>query len=154
MPNNSSAHSGKRTMIIPTIAADPPAQTSGQRHADTGAPSNFDSKRDLAIAAKPSASASQFQPSITSERTASTIARISVRSIEVPAAIVTVRALPFSDPAMRLIVGAVIAALWYGAMRQEEIRAGSVVIALPTLIVFFLLQKQFVAGLTLGATKG
>ena len=34
------------------------------------------------------------------------------------------------------------------------VAAGSVVIALPTLLVFFLLQKQFVAGLTLGATKG
>jgi multiple sugar transport system permease protein len=34
------------------------------------------------------------------------------------------------------------------------VAAGSVVVALPTLIVFFLLQKQFVAGLTLGATKG
>lgn len=34
------------------------------------------------------------------------------------------------------------------------VAAGSVVIALPTLIVFFVLQKQFVAGLTLGATKG
>jgi multiple sugar transport system permease protein len=34
------------------------------------------------------------------------------------------------------------------------VAAGSVVIALPTLIIFFLLQKQFVAGLTLGATKG
>lgn len=32
--------------------------------------------------------------------------------------------------------------------------AGSVVIALPVLLVFFLLQKQFVAGLTLGSTKG
>ncbi|MBO0868823.1 MAG: carbohydrate ABC transporter permease [Micromonosporaceae bacterium] len=32
--------------------------------------------------------------------------------------------------------------------------AGSVMVALPTLIVFFLLQKQFVAGLTLGANKG
>ena len=32
--------------------------------------------------------------------------------------------------------------------------AGSVMAALPTLIVFFLLQKQFVSGLTLGATKG
>ncbi len=32
--------------------------------------------------------------------------------------------------------------------------AGSILIALPTLIVFFLLQKQFVSGLTLGATKG
>jgi multiple sugar transport system permease protein len=32
--------------------------------------------------------------------------------------------------------------------------AGSVLVALPTLIVFQLLHKQFVAGLTLGATKG
>lgn len=32
--------------------------------------------------------------------------------------------------------------------------AGSVVVALPVLIVFFVLQKQFVSGLTLGATKG
>jgi ABC-type maltose transport system permease subunit len=32
--------------------------------------------------------------------------------------------------------------------------AGSVVIAIPGLIIFFLLQKQFVAGLTLGSTKG
>lgn len=34
------------------------------------------------------------------------------------------------------------------------VAAGSVVIALPTLIIFFLLQKHFVAGLALGATKG
>jgi multiple sugar transport system permease protein len=27
-------------------------------------------------------------------------------------------------------------------------------VAIPVLVVFFLLQKQFVAGLTLGATKG
>jgi multiple sugar transport system permease protein len=32
--------------------------------------------------------------------------------------------------------------------------AGSVLVALPTLIVYFALQKQFVAGLTLGSTKG
>lgn len=32
--------------------------------------------------------------------------------------------------------------------------AGSVLVALPVLIVFFVLQKQFVAGLTLGASKG
>ena len=32
--------------------------------------------------------------------------------------------------------------------------AGSIIVALPTLIVFFLLQKQFVSGLTMGATKG
>ncbi|MGA9747555.1 MAG: carbohydrate ABC transporter permease [Nocardioides sp.] len=32
--------------------------------------------------------------------------------------------------------------------------AGSVLIALPVLIVFFVLQKQFVSGLTLGSTKG
>ena len=34
------------------------------------------------------------------------------------------------------------------------VAAGSIVVALPVLIVFFLLQKQFVSGLTLGATKG
>ncbi len=32
--------------------------------------------------------------------------------------------------------------------------AGSIMAALPTLVVFFILQKQFVSGLTLGATKG
>jgi multiple sugar transport system permease protein len=32
--------------------------------------------------------------------------------------------------------------------------AGSILVAIPVLIVFFLLQKQFVAGLTLGSTKG
>jgi len=32
--------------------------------------------------------------------------------------------------------------------------AGSVIVALPVLLVFFVLQKQFVAGLTLGSTKG
>jgi len=32
--------------------------------------------------------------------------------------------------------------------------AGSILVALPVLIVFFALQKQFVAGLTLGSTKG
>jgi multiple sugar transport system permease protein len=29
-----------------------------------------------------------------------------------------------------------------------------VLVALPTLIVFFALQKQFISGLTLGANKG
>ncbi len=32
--------------------------------------------------------------------------------------------------------------------------AGAITIALPTLIVFFVLQRQFVRGLTLGSTKG
>ena len=32
--------------------------------------------------------------------------------------------------------------------------AGSILVAIPVLVVFFLLQKQFVAGLTLGSTKG
>ncbi len=32
--------------------------------------------------------------------------------------------------------------------------AGSIIVALPVLIVFFVLQKQFVSGLTLGSTKG
>lgn len=34
------------------------------------------------------------------------------------------------------------------------VAAGSLLVALPTLIVFILLQKQFVRGLTLGSTKG
>ena len=34
------------------------------------------------------------------------------------------------------------------------VAAGSIIVALPVLVVFFALQKQFVAGLTLGATKG
>jgi multiple sugar transport system permease protein len=34
------------------------------------------------------------------------------------------------------------------------VAAGSMVVAIPPLIVFFILQKQFVSGLTLGATKG
>jgi multiple sugar transport system permease protein len=32
--------------------------------------------------------------------------------------------------------------------------AGAMMAAVPTLIVFFVLQKQFVGGLTMGATKG
>ena len=32
--------------------------------------------------------------------------------------------------------------------------AGAMMAAIPTLIVFFVLQKQFVGGLTMGATKG
>lgn len=32
--------------------------------------------------------------------------------------------------------------------------AGSIIVALPTLIVFLVLQKQFIRGLTLGSTKG
>ncbi len=34
------------------------------------------------------------------------------------------------------------------------VSAGSVIIALPVILIFFLLQKHFVAGLTLGANKG
>ena len=34
------------------------------------------------------------------------------------------------------------------------VAAGSIVVALPPLIVFLILQRQFVSGLTLGATKG
>jgi multiple sugar transport system permease protein len=34
------------------------------------------------------------------------------------------------------------------------VAAGSVIVAIPTLLIFFALQKQFVAGLTLGANKG
>jgi ABC-type glycerol-3-phosphate transport system permease component len=34
------------------------------------------------------------------------------------------------------------------------VAAGSVLVALPVLVVFFALQKQLVSGLTLGSTKG
>ncbi len=34
------------------------------------------------------------------------------------------------------------------------VAAGAIMIALPTIIVYFILQKQFVGGLTLGSTKG
>ena len=34
------------------------------------------------------------------------------------------------------------------------IAAGSILAAIPTLIVFVLLQRHFVKGLTLGSTKG
>jgi multiple sugar transport system permease protein len=34
------------------------------------------------------------------------------------------------------------------------VAAASLLVALPTLIVFFVLQKQFISGLTLGSTKG
>ena len=34
------------------------------------------------------------------------------------------------------------------------VAAGSVMVAIPTLVIFFILQRQFVSGLTLGATKG
>lgn len=34
------------------------------------------------------------------------------------------------------------------------VAAGAIIVALPTLIVYFVLQKQFIGGLTLGSTKG
>ena len=34
------------------------------------------------------------------------------------------------------------------------IAAGAIIVALPTIVVYFVLQKQFVGGLTLGSTKG
>jgi multiple sugar transport system permease protein len=39
-------------------------------------------------------------------------------------------------------------------VNNNLISAAALIVALPTLIVFFLLQKQFVSGLTLGANKG
>ena len=41
----------------------------------------------------------------------------------------------------------------YG-IRYGELMASSVLISLPVIVVFFLLQRQFVAGLTAGAVKG
>jgi multiple sugar transport system permease protein len=37
---------------------------------------------------------------------------------------------------------------------QNLIAAAAVIVAVPTLVVYLLLQRQFIAGLTLGSTKG
>lgn len=39
-------------------------------------------------------------------------------------------------------------------INNNLLAAGSILVALPTLIVYFALQKHFIAGLTLGSTKG
>ena len=39
-------------------------------------------------------------------------------------------------------------------VNNNLVSAGSVLVALPVLVIFFALQKQFVSGLTLGANKG
>jgi multiple sugar transport system permease protein len=39
-------------------------------------------------------------------------------------------------------------------VNNNLVAAGAVIVALPTLIVYFALQKQFIQGLTLGSTKG
>jgi len=39
-------------------------------------------------------------------------------------------------------------------VNNNLISAAALIVAIPTLVVFFLLQKQFVSGLTLGANKG
>ena len=36
----------------------------------------------------------------------------------------------------------------------QLVSAGSIVAAVPPVLMFFLMQKNFIAGLTLGATKG
>ncbi len=36
----------------------------------------------------------------------------------------------------------------------NELAAGAVMVAVPTVVVYILLQKHFVRGLTLGSTKG
>ena len=41
----------------------------------------------------------------------------------------------------------------YG-IRYGELMASSVMISLPVIVLFFFLQRQFVAGLTAGAVKG
>lgn len=49
---------------------------------------------------------------------------------------------------------------WYDSTRGQFftdynlLAAGSVLVALPTVLVFLLLQRHFIAGLTLGSSKG
>jgi multiple sugar transport system permease protein len=40
------------------------------------------------------------------------------------------------------------------AVNNNLLSAGALIIAVPTLVVYFVLQRQFIAGLTLGSTKG
>ena len=42
----------------------------------------------------------------------------------------------------------------FGRLDDNLVAAASMLIALPTLVVYLILQKQFVSGLTLGANKG
>ncbi len=37
---------------------------------------------------------------------------------------------------------------------QNILAAAALIVAVPTLVVYALLQKQFISGLTLGSTKG
>jgi multiple sugar transport system permease protein len=39
-------------------------------------------------------------------------------------------------------------------VNNNLISAAALIVAVPTLVVFLVLQKQFVSGLTLGASKG
>jgi multiple sugar transport system permease protein len=39
-------------------------------------------------------------------------------------------------------------------VNNNLVAAGSLLAAVPTLVIFIILQRQFVAGLTLGSTKG
>ncbi len=39
-------------------------------------------------------------------------------------------------------------------VNNNLVAAGAVIVALPTIIVYVLLQKQFIGGLALGSTKG
>ncbi len=40
------------------------------------------------------------------------------------------------------------------SQNSNLLSAGALIIALPTLLVYLVLQRQFIAGLTLGSTKG
>ena len=40
------------------------------------------------------------------------------------------------------------------AQNNNLLSAGALIIAMPTLVVYLVLQRQFIAGLTLGSTKG
>ena len=58
-----------------------------------------------------------------------------------------------SDSARPVTAGiAALSGQWIASW--QLISAGSIVAALPPVILFFLMQKHFIAGLTLGATKG
>ena len=59
---------------------------------------------------------------------------------------------PSDRPATRRVGVAALRGQWTTAWNL--VSAGSILAALPSVILFFVMQKQFVAGLTFGASKG
>jgi Na+/H+ antiporter NhaD/arsenite permease-like protein len=56
--------------------------------------------------------------------------------------------------ALLIFAGALVAWLVGGSLPGVAIAAGALMVAIPTIVVYALLQRHFISGLTLGASKG